>query len=146
LARRRSIPERLEVAALITQLLVAVPAERQTTKAIAAALGASKRWPKQYAFPHSWFEQDEADQAVMEAVGERKKREAAVLAAVLPARRARWAELLAWTAKAAQDQVENDAWIEFALVARELLSDRPLGEIPIAAWIAKNTIMALSKR
>lgn len=65
---------------------------------------------------------------------------------VLPARRARWAELLGWTAKAAQDQVEDETWIAFALVARELQGERPLAEIPIAAWIAQNTAGALAAR
>ena len=69
-----------------------------------------------------------------------------MLRQVLPARRARWAELLAWTAKAAQDQIENQAWIGFALVAREMLGERPLANIPTAAWIAGNTAAALSRR
>ncbi|MCJ2121910.1 hypothetical protein [Methylobacterium sp. J-077] len=58
----------------------------------------------------------------------------------------RWAELLAWTAKAAEDEVKGEECIAFALVARELLGDRPLTEIPLAVWIAKNTVAATANR
>jgi hypothetical protein len=53
---------------------------------------------------------------------------------------------LAWTAKAAEDEVDGEESIDFALVARELLGNRPLSEIPLAVWIAKNTVAALIDR
>ncbi|MDP4025303.1 hypothetical protein Q8W71_21975 [Methylobacterium sp. NEAU 140] len=134
-------PDRIEPGALVAQLLADAP-ERPP----AAALAASKQWSKHYAFPHSWFEDGEAAQAVLRAHRGKKERVATLLAEVLPARRARWGELLAWTAKAARDQVEDDAWVDFALVARELLGERPLAEIPIAAWIAGHTVTALTGR
>lgn len=62
--------------------------------------------------------------------------------ALISPQRGRWAELLAWTAKAAEDEVEGEERIDFALVARELLGNRPLAEIPLATWIAKNTVAA----
>ncbi|GJD52943.1 hypothetical protein OPKNFCMD_5711 [Methylobacterium crusticola] len=140
-------PERLDAATLIAQLLDAVPDEhRSAPAAAAAALAASKRWPKAYAFLQSWFEQDEAAHAAIGSVRDKRQQREAVLQQVLPLRRARWAELLAWTAKAAQDQVEDEAWIGFALVARELLGERPLDEIPVAGWIAGNTAAALRRR
>lgn len=139
-------PERLDAGTLIAQLLDAVPAERQSAKAVAAALSASKRWPQEYAFLQSWFEQDETAHAAVVSVSGGQQQRQAVLQQVLPARRARWAELLAWTAKNAQDEVESEEWIAFALVARELLGERPLNEIPVAAWIARNTVAALTGR
>jgi hypothetical protein len=139
-------PHRVTTASLIEQLLDCVPPERQSAKAIAAALANSKLWPREYAFLQSWFEQCEAVSTVAGAKGTKKQREEAVLRDILSQRRARWAELLAWTAKAAQDEVEGDECIDFALVARELLGERPLAEIPLAAWIAKNTVAALSNR
>ena len=101
------------------------------------------RWPKQYGFLESWFEQDEKTKALVGSSGGNKEKQQKVLQDILPARRARWGELLAWTAKAAADQVEGDEWINLALVARELLGDRSLAEIPLAGWIAKNTVTAL---
>jgi len=136
-------PDRLAIQALIDELLDGVPPERQTAKAVAAALAASKLWPKEYVFLQSWFEQSEAVSAIANAAGTKKQREEAVLRNIVSARRARWAELLAWTAKAAEDEVDGEESIEFALVARELLGNRPLSEIPLAVWIAKNTVAAL---
>jgi hypothetical protein len=139
-------PERLDAETLIARLLDAVDDEHRSARAVTTALAASKHWPKAYVFLQSWFEQDEAAHAAVSSVSGQKQRQEAVLRQVLPARRARWAELLAWTAKAAQDQIENQAWIGFALVAREMLGERPLANIPIAAWIAGNTAAALSRR
>jgi hypothetical protein len=137
---------RVTTETLIEQLLDGVPPERQSSKSIAAALSDSKLWPREYAFLQSWFEQSEAVSAVVQGAGSKKQREESVLRDILPARRARWAELLAWTAKAAEDEVEGRECIDFALVARELLSDRPLSEIPIASWIAKHTVAASTGR
>ena len=139
-------PDRMPTESLIEQLLNSVPPERQSAKAIAAALAASKRWPKEYAFLQSWFEQSEAASAVASAAATKKQREEAVLRDIISARRARWAELLAWTAKAAEDEVEGEQCVDFALVARELLGDRPLTEIPLAIWIAKNTVATSAGR
>lgn len=139
-------PNRVSTESLIEQLLDGVPPERQSGKAITAALADSRLWPREYAFLQSWFEQGEATSAIASAAETKKQREEAVLRAVLPMRRARWAELLAWTAKATEDEVEGEECIDFALVARELLGDRPLAEIPLAAWIAKHTAASLTRR
>ena len=125
---------------LIEQLLGGVPSERQSPESIAAALSKSKLWPRGYAFLQSWFEQSEKVSAIVHRAGTKKQREEAVLQDILPAQRVRWAELLAWTAKAAEDELEGNSCIDFALVARELFGDRPLSEIPIAVWIAKHTV------
>ncbi|WP_430913429.1 hypothetical protein [Methylobacterium sp. sgz302541] len=53
---------------------------------------------------------------------------------------------VAWTALAARDAVEDEAWMDFALVALELLGERPLARIPVAMWIARNTAAALRRR
>lgn len=131
---------------VVEQLLDGIPPERQSAKSISAALAASKHWPKKYAFLQSWFEQSDAVSAIAGAAGTKKQREEAVLRDIVSPRRARWAELLAWTAKAAEDEVEGEECIDFALVARELLGDRPLTEIPLAIWIAKHTVAAWTGR
>ena len=92
-----------------------------------------------------WEDSEAAATAAAAAATEReaeKQREEAALRDLISPQRGRWAELLAWTAKAAQDEVEGVECIDFALVARELLSERPLSEIPLAVWIAKNTVAA----
>jgi hypothetical protein len=139
-------PDRISTELLTEQLLDGLPPDRQSAKAIAAALAASKLWPKKYAFLQSWFEQSEAVSALLGAAGTKKQREQAVLRDVLSNRRARWAELLAWTAKAAEDEVEGEESIDLALVARELLGERPLAEIPLGLWIAKHTVAAMGSR
>ena len=135
-------PERMGTELLIEQLLDGVPAERQSLKAIAAALAESKLWPREYAFLQSWFEPTDAASASVGKAGTKKQREEAALRTLISPQRERWAELLAWTAKGAEDEVEGEERIDFALVARELLGDRPLAEIPLAVWIAKNTVAA----
>ena len=135
-------PEQMRTESLIEQLLDGVPPERQSAKAIAAALADSKLWPREYAFLQSWFEPSETTSATAAKAGTKKQREEAALRGLISARRGRWAELLAWTAKAAADEIEGEECIDFALVARELLGDRPLAEIPLAFWIAKNTVAA----
>ena len=135
-------PEPMRTESLIEQLLDGVPPERQSPKAIGAALADSKLWPREYAFLQSWFEPSDATSATVGKAGSKKQREEAALRALVSPKRGRWAELLAWTAKAAEDEVEGEERIDFALVARELLGDRPLAEMPLAVWIAKNTVAA----
>lgn len=139
-------PQRRATEDLVAELLDAVPAERRSAQAVAAALAASRGWPRRYAFPTSWFEVDGAVRAVADATGGGKAFATAMLESVLPERRQHWATRLAWTALAARDAVEDEAWIDFALVARELLGERPLARIPVATWIARNTAAALTRR
>ncbi|CAA2105862.1 hypothetical protein MBUL_03401 [Methylobacterium bullatum] len=135
-------PKQMRTEALIEQLLDGVPPERQSAKAIAVALADSKLWPREYAFLQSWFEQSDTTSATAAKAGTKKQREETALRTLISPQRGRWADLLAWTAKAAADEVEGEEHIDFALVARELLGDRPLADIPLAVWIAKNTVAA----
>jgi hypothetical protein len=40
----------------------------------------------------------------------------------------------------------DDTWCDFALVARDLVGQRPLAEIPLAARIAAATVDAFEER
>jgi hypothetical protein len=40
----------------------------------------------------------------------------------------------------------DDTWCDFALVARDLVGQRPLAEIPLAARIAAATVEAFEQR
>ncbi|MCJ2059736.1 hypothetical protein MKL09_24795 [Methylobacterium sp. J-048] len=139
-------PDRVDAGTLIAALLADVPAERLSAQAVAAALAASKLWPKEYAFVQSWFEPSDAAPRTAAKAGTKKQREEAVLRDIIAPRRGHWAELLAWTAKAAEDDGEGEECVDFALVARELLGDRPLTDIPLAGWIARNTVAVSAER
>ncbi len=132
--------------ALVRQLLAGLPPERTSPVAVTRALAASGKWPERLVIAQSWFEEIEGGVPGLAAARTKKLKKGVILAEVLVPRRSRWAGVLAWTAAAAKDDTRNDDWIDLALVAREWLSDRPLGEIPVAGWIAENTLEALRGR
>ena len=134
-------PVRLTGDELINRFLAEIPAGRKKEAQVAGALAASARWPLIYTGMQSWFEEGEPVDRVLSAVKTRKKRLESVLNQILPVRRSRWAELLAWTALALR-AAENSAWTELALVAHELRGERPLKDIPLAGFIARNTVEA----
>lgn len=154
-------PARLAPAAIVAQLLEGLPEERRSQAATAAALAASKTWPKTYRFPDGWFEADEASAELVQSLSGAKVRDAAVLEQIIAPRRAQWGEKLAWIAKAAQGgraalgraparngrkaaaaaSSADETWIDLALVARAFLDETPIAEIPLAAWIAQRTVV-----
>ena len=75
----------------------------------------------------------------------RKQRTEAVLTRLLPGRRAFWAERCAWTA-AVLKKGGDGAWLDFALVARDLAGGRALDTMPLAARIAAATVEAFEHR
>ena len=141
-------PQRLETADLVARLAADIPADRQTAAMVATALKGSSSWPGKLSAFESWFEDDGAIDTLLAAKRLPVKRQTAlVLEEYLPARRARWAELLAWSAlMLRQDSATGETWIDLALVSRELLGDRPLAEIPIMSVIAKQTVAAWQSR
>jgi hypothetical protein len=139
-------PARITVEALIAKLLDGVPAEHKTEASIKRALDNSMHWPAELGLVDSWFEQNDDVRKLLAATQSRNKRMNVVLDQVLPARRRRWAELLAWTATAMREDEGCEDWMDFAMVARELLGDRPLRDIPVAEWIATGTVDAFESR
>ncbi len=135
-------PESVPVDSLVARLVADIPANRRTAAKVSKALKASATWEDDYSFVESWFEDDGAINELLD--GKRmsaKRRTALVMDKHLPARRARWAELLGWTALTLrQDESTEDDWIDFVLVARELLGDRPLVDIPLMTAIAGKTV------
>ncbi len=138
-------PVRLTGDELIERLLGEVPPGRKKPAQVAGALAASEHWPMIYSGMQSWFEEGEPVDVVLSAVKTRKKRLEVVLDRLLPARRARWAEMLAWTALALKEP-DKTAWMDLALVAEELRGERPLRDIPLAGFIARNTAEAFAYR
>jgi hypothetical protein len=141
-------PEAVAAETLIATLLDAVPPEHKAVPMVAKALTASSRWGEAYTFVESWFEDDPALNDLLTGKRRSRKQEAAlILQEHLPGRRRAWAELMAWTALTLrQDEATQDDWLPFALVARELLGDRKLTEIPVMVSVARNTAEALQAR
>ncbi|WP_146002654.1 hypothetical protein [Telmatospirillum siberiense] len=141
-------PEAITLDSLLAGLLADIPAERRTPAMVAGAINASAAWEDYFPFMDSWFEDDGAIAELLN--GKRmsaKGRVALLLDKYLPARRARWAELLAWTALTLrQDESTEEDWMNFALVAHEILGDRPLADIPVMTKIAGKTVEAWQSR
>jgi hypothetical protein len=78
----------------------------------------------------------------------RKRRIEAVAVQLLPTRRTFWAERCLWMAATLREGADegDHTWSDFALVARDLLGERPLEGIPLATRIAAATIEAFEQR
>ena len=141
-------PEAISPAALAEELLAGLPAERTGTAAATAAHRASARWEQEFGTLESWFEAGEAVEILLRPLRTRKQRIEAVLTRLLPGRRNFWAERCAWTAAVLKESAEEDdeAWIDFALVARDLAGERALDAMPLAAQIAAATVEAFVHR
>jgi hypothetical protein len=141
-------PEAVPPAALAAELLAGLPAERTGAAAVEAAHRASAGWEREFEILASWFEAGEAVEALLRPLRTRKRRIEAVLTRLLPGRRGFWAERCAWTAATLKEETEeeDEAWIDFALVARDLAGERQLGTMPLAARIAAATVEAFRQR
>lgn len=139
-------PAHLDAEQLIDLLIAEIPGGATSDTAVSRALAASKHWDMEFVWVKSWFEDGAT---VMKAAGKEKgvkARAEAVLKGVVVGHRKKWTELLAWNALAARGDGDADEWIAFSLVARELLGPRPIGDIPIAWTIAKNSVAAMRDR
>lgn len=141
-------PGRISVDALIDSLLEAIPPARRRPASVNKAVKDSALWAEDYAFTDHWFEDDET---VSHALSAKKrmsdaKRMDLLLADIMPARRLRWAEIIGWTAAMLRQEEANADWPDFALVASELLGERPLAEISVMARIAWASVEAWKHR
>jgi len=141
-------PDAIAVEALVARLVEDIPARRKTAAAVVKSIKHSADWGLDRTFLDSWFEDDGAVDNLLG--GKRlsaKRRAGLVLEEYLPTRRRRWAEILAWTALTLKhDELMVDNWIDLALVARELLGDRSLAEIPLMNLVATMTVEAWASR
>ena len=94
----------------------------------------------------TWFEDTaEVRQLLAKRLPKTKLRNA-LLSELLPKRRQHWAESLAWAAFAKKHQPGDATWQEMVVVARELVGDRPLGDIPLMHTIADRTFAVHRQR
>ncbi|HUB16555.1 MAG TPA: hypothetical protein VMB34_31760 [Acetobacteraceae bacterium] len=146
---------RLDVAAESERLVAELPAEQLTEAAITASLKRTGSWLTANHLTDSWFE-DDAE--VNDLLGTLRAMDVAaasrtLLDGLLAQRRSIWAErfllasLWARAVKAGQPPplgagVRAITWRDLALLAREVLSTRPLREIGVMTEIAKRTVSA----
>jgi hypothetical protein len=120
-------PEASPLEELVAQLRGEIEPERLVPAAIVHILAASASWPGEHALFDSF---DEGDEIAVLLAGKRQSKSrtlAAILAGPIDQRRHLWAELLAWLPFSARASTVGGApWRELCIVARELLSGRPI--------------------
>ena len=141
-------PESISPLALVEALIADLPPARIDTAAAVAAHRASVSWEQEFDTVTSWFEAGVAVEELLQPLRTRKRRIEAVCTRLLPARRTFWAERCAWMAATLKEGATegDDAWRDFALVAHDLVGQRPLAEIPLVARIAAATVEAFEER
>ena len=133
-------PEVMPTEQLIETLIEEIPMEQRGSAGIAAALSASTLWLERHPMLESWFEDSEAVRQLLAKRGGKLKQKATLLAGPLLDRRRSWAQLVAWTALAMKHGTDGSDWQDFAIVAREILGERPLSGIPLMQAVADATI------
>ncbi|WP_041558053.1 hypothetical protein [Novosphingobium sp. PP1Y] len=135
-------PTFLSVEDLIASMLAETDAAETDAKAVKRAVRASGRWLATNPQIDSWFENGDDVAAAIKGKRKIEDRIAAIIEKVLEPKRAYWASVIAWSAFAQRGDGNGSDWIEMALVAREMASERPLSEIPLARFIAVQTTEA----
>ncbi len=135
-------PAEISPMALTAQLLDGLSPDQTGPDATRAAHADAAEWPERFETLGSWFEAGEAVDALLRPIPSRRKRIEAVLARHLPGRRLFWAERCAWMAATLRDSATDDSeeWRNFALVARDLVSEELQSDIPLFDFIAKTTV------
>jgi hypothetical protein len=135
-------PRRVSVDDLVASMLADADAAATDAKAVAKAVRGSGRWLATNPQLDSWFETGDNVAAAIKGKRKIEDRLTAIIEKVLEPKRAYWASVVAWSAFAQRGDDHYADWIEMALVAREIASARPLGEIPLARFIAVQTAEA----
>jgi hypothetical protein len=138
-------PEALPVGKLVADLLTEVDEKRLSTVAVTKTLRESADWLEQNPTLETWFE-DNVAKAIGTRRAPRAKQLAVLLSGPLQARRGRWAELAAWTALSLKHRRHPGDWQGFAILARELLAERPLDEIGLMTAIAETTLVVMEMK
>ena len=137
-------PEPAAVGDLVERICAEIEPDYLAPDWVGKLLADSADWPEQYTLLQSWFEEGDNITALLKGRRLAKaKKIATVLVGPIAGNRSRWAEMLAWMAMFTKAVTDAETpWREFAIVARELLSDRPIGEIGLARCIAEQSVEA----
>ena len=127
---------------LVASMLSDADAALTDAKAVEGAVRASGRWLATNPQLDSWFENGDDVAAAIKGKSNIEDRITAIIEKVLEPKRAYWASVIAWSAFAQRGDGNDSDWIEMALVAREMASERPLTKIPLARFIAVQTAEA----
>ena len=146
---------RLDAAAEIETLFGELPAEQRNAGAITGSLRRTMGWMREDGVWDSWFE-DDAE--VRDALGAARQDDVnaasrLLLNGVMDQRRGVWAERFLLTALWARAVRPGQppplgagaravTWRDIVVLAHEVLSARPLREIPVMAEIAERTVIA----
>lgn len=136
-------PEALSVKAVLALLESKADPGLSQPDVVKDVLARSRGLADDFVFLDSWFEADyEVEQLLGARQLSRAKRVALVRDELLPRRRGKWAERLAWTALTLQHGEEDEPWEPFFVSANELEAGRKPGEIPLMAHVAETTVDA----
>ena len=138
-------PADRQIEDIVDELFADVGSANRTAEAAGRLIEDSARWLEDHPFTQTWFEHDgEVDALLGGRRSTRKQQAALVLNNLLPRRRRKWAELIGWTALTLKADEASGAWAAFAVVAGELLTDRPLTDLPVMRDIAGRTVAAFA--
>ena len=132
-------PDPWPVDRLVSSLCDAMDPARLSKDAVAKRMRDSANWADLHPMVATWFE-DNLGKGLRSGRARRDRQMAALLAGPLHARRRRWAEIAAWTSLGLKHQPGDRDWEGFAILARELLGQRPLDEIGIMKAVAANSL------
>ena len=135
-------PKFISVDDLVSSMLSDADAAATDARAVERAVRGSGRWLATNTQLDSWFENGDDVAAAIKHKRKIEDRITAIIEKVLEPKRAYWASVIAWSAFAQRGDGHDSDWIEMALVAREMASERPLTEIPLARFIAAQTAEA----
>lgn len=136
-------PEALSADAVLSLLEAEAAPALLRAEVVKEILASSRHLPGEFEFLASWFEADtEVEQLLASKKLSRAKRRALVQDELLPRRRTKWVERLAWTALTLRHGEEDEPWEAFFVSARELAAGRPVGEIPLMAHVVALTVDA----
>jgi hypothetical protein len=130
---------------LVADLLSEADTTGLSAAAVAQTLRQSADWLEEYPTLETWFEENVA-KGIGTKRAPRAKQMAFLLAGPLHASRRRCAELAAWMALSLKHRGHPGDWQGFAILARELLGDRPLDEIGLMKSIAHTTIAVMETK
>lgn len=136
-------PKFVSVDDLVASMITGGDTAVTDAKAVERAVRASGRWLATNPQLDSWFENGDDVAAAIKGKRKIEDRIAAIIEKVLEPKRAFWASVIAWSAFAQRGDDHGSNWIEMALVARAMASERPLTEIPLARFIAVQSAEAV---
>jgi hypothetical protein len=132
-------PDAWPLERLVGRLCDAMDPARLSKAAVARTMRESAGWADGHPMVATWFED-----SLGKGLGSGRKRRgqavAALLAGRLQSRRRYWAEIAAWTALGLQHRSGGGDWEGFAILARELIGQRPLDEIGIMHMVAATSL------